>query len=234
MKNNDVNLDTIIPKLRKIYALTESPNPGEAENAKQMFAQMLARYQLDIGSVLTTETIVSGMRNEEIKGRGSQRSKWEVRLSMGVAGAFDCMVVTGSKNGSWHLTFIGHDSDIPLVLYFFKMLRKNIGRNSKTKWSKVNDRNTYAHSMVTVVNSRLSDIYKRKAEVLNEEILALVPLKKQAAKDHMNSTFKNLRNVKITSSSNGSYKAHEQGQEDGKNIGLGKPLQEGTSNQQLH
>lgn len=228
-----MEIEDVKRKADKLLALAASPNENEAAQAMRMLGKLLAKYELDMVDIRTSEDAGGQAVREDVMGRGRQRRMWEIRLSVGVAGVFESVVITTKKPDYWKMSFVGNKADMPLIVHFFTYLRKNIGVKSRVEFSSVADKNLFCHSATTAVIKRLKAMYMAKQEELPSEVRALVPLKKEEARRKAAEEFPKSVKETVGAKSNGSIDAFLKGKQYGKEIPLARPVESGTPNGQL-
>lgn len=100
------DIDKIKEKIKKLFALSKSPNANEAAVALEMAQKLMAEYGIKRNQIGEFEVI-----EEEIKGNGGKRPpRYEVYLVNSVASSFGCKTAYGKI----HLKpkqFFGYDYD---------------------------------------------------------------------------------------------------------------------------
>lgn len=221
----------MIDKIQKLLALGTSPNPHEAELAQRKAAELMAQYAIDFADLRT------GKKPEELYIRinveGSSESerivKWESFLAGSVAKCFDSAIVNTrtydlqAGEVRWNIAFMGTKSDLELAIFFFKYLRRTVGRAAEVNCRLVEDQKTFAISMCLVLQERLLELYQRVQDIIPTDCRALVLVKKQEVSEFKAKQFPNLQKgspIKI----NGSNAAYNAGKEAGKRVNLNRPI----------
>jgi hypothetical protein len=87
------NLNKIKSRIRKLLALSKSPNPNEAAVALETAQRLMAEYNVKRGDVGE-----SGITEEDVKGGGGEKPPhYEAFLMGAIAGAFGCKCAYGPK-----------------------------------------------------------------------------------------------------------------------------------------
>jgi hypothetical protein len=83
--------DKITAKIKKLFALSKSPNANEAAVALEMAQKLMAEYGIKYNDMGEFEVI-----EEEVKGNGGEKPpKYEVHLTAKIAEAFGCKCAYG-------------------------------------------------------------------------------------------------------------------------------------------
>lgn len=233
-ERNGLTREEVMVKIGKLLALTTSSNEAEASLAMERAAALMEKYSLTLEECQTKEDVHDSIRTVEVPGRTEKKVKWEGSLAAGVAICFDCKVVnvttTYTQPPSWKMVFIGTKADVEMTTYFFKYLRRCIGRTTEVQnpGHGVRFKNTYALGMVTVVYRRLKDMYKKRETFKTSDSLALVPVKKNEVDQHIKNNFGKVKNEARAQFSNRS--AWMRGRIAGQKVALNRAV--GNGNEQ--
>lgn len=240
--------DRIIDRIRKLMALSSSPEPGEAESAANMATRLMEQYEIGMADLRTGKRTGDSLIEESVQAAKRRLGDWEGTLAVYISRTFDCQVVAGSSPTTplgAHLSFLGYEADVQLSLYFFKYLRRVVGRNSskvlekeKKKFKELfphahgrkahsygeAEARSYAFGMVSTLKDRLDLIYQKKEEMHQQAGTTDIVLAKKSAVEeffkqkypHTSKTFGNKRM--------GSSKAYRQGASDGQKVQLNRPV----------
>jgi len=222
--------EEIIAKVQKLMALGESPNPHEAELAKQKAAELLALHDMSMMDVIAKkkkdgtimDIVNKALFDEYVEGNYT----WEGMVLVTLCGVFECSTVRSYAEYSLKRQFVvfGTEQDLEMIAHFFRYLRMRI--MNKQRSEKMNKKQSYfyASGVMTTINTRLRDMYKRKEEILksNVETKDLVIFKKDLAEKAMNEAFPNRKQRK------GPQKvdrhAFNVGMNDGQKIPISRPI----------
>lgn len=225
-------LDKIKDKIRKLIALASSPVEAEAKLAMQKAGELMAKYELSISEIRQAEgrDILDMIKNVTIDGIGEKRRGWESVLSLAIAKAFDSDIVLSSRWNDdegcyqWTIVIIGHESDVDLVVYFHKFLRRYIWGMARMEYNTVKDRESYCLGVVATISDRLKEMYKKKEDVMDSTCTALVLVKKDAVAEKKHNMFPNLKYVNLTGNRR-NWDAYDKGIKDGHDVNLARPIE---------
>ena len=116
------DIDKIKEKIKKLLALSRSPNPNEAASALRMAQELMAEYKIDQTSVNIFdigEETVSAARHRNVP-------RYEVRLCNKISDAFGCRLIHychGNKC-AWH--FIGLQHRAQIAAYIGQILLRKL------------------------------------------------------------------------------------------------------------
>jgi hypothetical protein len=134
---NDV--DKIKAKIKKLFALSKSPNANEAAAALEMAQKLMAEYGVQYAGEGEFEII-----EERVKGNsGEKPPRYEVHLISKIAGAFGCQVAYGGRYlpneffGSFDYghTFVGLEHRVKIACFIADVLLRKL-RNARTTYVK--------------------------------------------------------------------------------------------------
>lgn len=220
-------LAKIKDKIRKLIALASSPVEAEAKLAMEKAGELMAKYELSIAEVRESEghDIKDMVEDVFVNGVGDRRRNWEAMLGHAISQAFDAEIIlsSGGQIDSWGVHFIGHKSDVELVVFFHKHLRRHVWGMARMNYKTKHDRESYCFGAVETLRKRLNDMYKRKQEVMDESCTALVVVKKGAVSEKVKELYPNLRKSSIGQRST-NWRAFDSGKKDGEKINLNRPV----------
>lgn len=229
----------------------------EAEAASEKAGNLLAEYGLTIEDLATVDEAMTHMIDQVIFGMTAHRQVWESLLGNACAKAFDCYMLYTPQNhtrdGRWRMNVLGMKKDVELVSHFFSYLRRSVSRRTsiyKEEYKRElyrdgyrnghevgglvkNAGTNYARGMVNTLWNRLMEInryQKKAAEATN--CMDLVVVKDKAVNDFINQQYPN-RQKSSTQRPKGNWLAYKQGQADGKDIALSRPLAGAKDRQRL-
>lgn len=127
------DLQKVMRRLRKILALANSSNPGEAAAALQQAKTIMDRYGIDAvdaEATAVTETTVSSSR--------ADMPAWESILLSVVRNSLGVQIIyqqyrrkAGYRRPKTDITFIGEGPKAQIAAYAFEVLRKKLGKSMK-------------------------------------------------------------------------------------------------------
>jgi hypothetical protein len=127
------NTDKITYKIKKLLALSNSPNANEAASALRMAQKLMEQYNIDAESVSRCD-----ISKEELKGNsGEHPPKYETGLVFHIAKAFGCRPAYGGVKvkGRWCYghTFIGIEHRAKIAAFMAEVLLRKL-KSARTKY----------------------------------------------------------------------------------------------------
>lgn len=205
-----MNVDkAVLDKIKKLMALTASPNLAEAEVALSKAHQILKEYNLSMEDI-EQDNRFSILEEDYLE--FSKERKWRTQLSATVADYNYSSVLKVTRGSTSTLRIVGKEHNIVATRVMLDYLVATVERLSKTL--PVKQRESYKLGIVQTLNSRLMDARKEEAVECNALVVR--------EKDSINQYFKEKGNIttevakyKITNSV-----AYHKGTMDGYNISL--------------
>ena len=210
-------------KLLELGDADNNSNPNERESAMRMAAKLMAEHAIDFVDLRDGQKKDETFITIDIVSASTQKVSWQAALAAAIARTFDCKVISRAGREKWTLTFVGMKSDLEIATFFYKSLRRTVGRMGETTYEKVADRNTYCYGMVLTIADRLTDLFARRAEFIPSDCRDLVLVKTQELDKHYKNLFPNAVNSRKTTLS-GSKDSFEKGKADGKKVALNRPI----------
>lgn len=214
----------IVDKIRKLLSLgANNPEGNEAAAALRKAAELAELYGLALSDVdrETGETVVE---ETELNCLHDRYSVWMRPLSTFMANIFNCRVIIQTRRFSdpgKFFIFIGTPTDIKLAVWYFKLIRLKIIRQSKAKFHLVADQKTYGYGAICTLQERLETMFvKKQEEIRTSDVRALVVVKNAEVDKAVDIRFPNLKKTKNKANLSGSSDAFAEGQKDGRTMGL--------------
>jgi hypothetical protein len=217
--------DKVLDKIRKLLALAgengfTNDNEHEAKVAFRKAAELMEEHGLgmaDIGSKGEKSNIL----DFKIRAGIEKYKVWSTRLMSSLAMCFDSKCIT--LGGSNDMIVVGMKEDVEMIVWYFNYLKIRIARAASTKYSTIGDQKSYGLGCVTSLHKRLQEMFvKIREEVRTETTTALVVVKKKEIDNKFKELFPSARMVKSNPKvRNGSF---NHGFEDGKTMGIGRPI----------
>jgi hypothetical protein len=197
-----MNKSEVIDKIRKLLALSESPNENEAALAAEKAREMLSRYNLGMADLSIGEIKSRLEITEKVVEDSKILQDWVQNLISYVGEAFDCHCMVNNKPGRRNkILFIGSAEDAEVAVYVFQYLRQTLrvmARNRlkelKTKnpeWSSYRLKCSYLEGAVRRIGERL----RTGAQKLQEEEKAvctdLIVVKSDEVQKYVEKKFRN-------------------------------------------
>ena len=130
-------IDKIKAKIKKLFALSKSPNANEAAIALEMAQKLMIEHGIKRNDVGEFEVI-----EEKIRGNGGERPpKHEVYLTSKIADAFGCRSAYGYQGYSenWHryygYTFVGLEHRVQIAYFIAEVLLRKM-KNARNNYMK--------------------------------------------------------------------------------------------------
>ena len=130
-----LDIENVITKVKKLLALTKSPNEHEAALAAARVSELLLKYKLDMSHIEGTEDQDDGIIEERIdvtNGMNSRSHKWMTILAINVAKICFCktITITGTKT----IAFIGKKTDVSIAKELYFYINSQIIRITNDEW----------------------------------------------------------------------------------------------------
>lgn len=229
---NSKEKQEVIARCAKFAAMAtqKDVSPHEAEIAKRMLAETLAKYSLSQMDIINRETYSQDVDVSFINPYGGQqRKRWEDYLMSGICKLFEVHPVTTPDPSSGETCYglVGFKDDLLLVGYYYKFLRRQIHQTGKIKFTRQKERDSHGIGAVQVLISRLQVVIARRNEIVAETSTALVIKKHNAVEAEFTKHFPSIRKVRRTRD-NVDRGAYLQGRADGQSMSLNKGVNGGT------
>jgi hypothetical protein len=222
----DAERQSMIDKVMKLLELGKDGSgafTAEQEVANNMAAKLMAKHAIDFSDLRSTKK-GHVFEHHKVDPLDEIYSAWEATLANVIGKAFDCKVVMSRpRHGTWYLNFLGTKTDLEVSIFFYRHLRRTVGRKAEISFKLKRDREAYCFGMVDTLSERLTDLYQRRQESMDSECRGLVVVKQDGLQDFIGTQFPSLskgRSRKIT----GSREAWAKGQSDGRKVGIGRPI----------
>jgi hypothetical protein len=131
VKNNtNTGIDKIKNKIKKLFALSKSPNANEAAAALEMAQKLMDEYNLIKTEIPTLDVA----ENEAPRSSGNTPPQYEINLAVSIAEAFGCKVLLNKKLDLKNLVyqntykFIGVDYRPEVASYIAAVLFRKLRR----------------------------------------------------------------------------------------------------------
>jgi hypothetical protein len=248
----DQQKQDIVNRIMKLLELgneEKNSNPHERELAQKKAAKLMAEHAIDFADLRTGKPKANSFIRFDVDGSEETHIIWEDCLAAALSHVFDCQIVNTWKTyfdeeterfkKKWILSFVGAKYDIDIVVFFFKYLRRCVGRMSevnvkmenlsesitKSKYQLNLAQANYCFGMIRTIDVRLQELYKKREEYFSADTKALMIVKKDALEDYLKSIFPNLKkNKPITLK--GDLSQYRKGQDDGKKVNLSRPIEQ--------
>jgi hypothetical protein len=121
-------LDKIRDKIKKLFALSKSPNAHEAAHALEMAQKFMGQYQIDWGDINFFDVADSNIQGNS----GEKPPKYELSLSVSIGKAFGCKIAYGAikTDCGWRYghTYIGIEHRVKIAAFILEVLLRQLKR----------------------------------------------------------------------------------------------------------
>jgi hypothetical protein len=204
--------DAVLAKVKKLFALGESPNEAEALAAIEKAHELLKLHNLDIMDI--KEDSKYGIIEDSLYS-GVNESRWKSYLAMGVSEANFCTVFKRSYRDGFSMMIVGKSHNIVVAKEMLTYLINTLERLSKRYEAK--DRVSYKNGASQALFDRLT-----KINVNDEDCHGLVVVEKAMVDDYLS----NLEMTsKVVSTVSKSSLAYYKGVKDAQSISLNSQIE---------
>lgn len=213
-------IDDIQRRLKKLLALSASPNKAEATLAMAKASEIMEKYNIRTMDV-DVDNNTANIATYTLNGYTVEHEKWESALAASIAAPFDAKAIIhyNEKENRWCVVFVSSVSESMIIVDLYKRLRRVVSKFSKEyargKRGAVKD--SYAYGMVNTIHTRLTTLYKD-----TEESRALVLVKDTAIDEKIKSLFGSIKDSKAPTAEN--KRAYLTGEKDGYSVSLHKSI----------
>jgi len=222
----DAEKQSMIDKIMKLLELGKDASgafSAEQAAANEMASRLMAKHALSFNDLRGSKKGFSFDR-QKVDPLDEIFCAWEASLAKAIAEAFDCSIVTNkSRYTPWYLNFLGTKTDLEISIFFYRHLRRTVGRKAEIGFRLKRDREIYAFGMVNTISERLQDLYKRRNAVMDTESSALMVVKVDGLQGFVKNQFPSLKKGR-TRWLRGSMEAYQKGQADGSKVSLSRPV----------
>lgn len=136
MEADKSELERVMGKIRKCLALGASNNPNEAATAMRQAQALMAKYNIDAGTLEVADIMEDSVRSQFT---ATKVSPFELRLMNMICDAFGCDLIwtKGSSYGDncnemyGRYNFVGHKSQVPIAVYTATVLVRKLSKARK-------------------------------------------------------------------------------------------------------
>lgn len=215
---------SIIEKVKKLFALGQSPNSHEASLALEMAQRLMAAHNLTMNDVEVGE--IKSERLSSIA-TATKAKDWELHLYDSVVNAFGCGLMFSAGYPYAAYVFVGPKTEVALALYAATFLQRALVRARSAFTATLKDkRDEYGDPLNRADKTAEVDAYCRgwvRAAVAKVEHLVPNPAKVKAIALYIDQN-KGGGKVKTNARGGGSHDAAAQGRADGDSVSLNKPV----------
>jgi hypothetical protein len=239
--------ESLLNRIRKVQALTNSPNLGEASNATAKLSELLFKYNLELADLTSTDDglIDTSYITEHFATSNSKRAiNWKRVLVFRVARYNFCRALTYTSSSK--MAIVGQKHNIEFVKWLCNKLFDELPRLAEIGWlyyqleCNANGvkpelhgkswKNDFLHGACNVIQDRLYKQFK-ESQNANAESTALVVQSKRKVNDAFNQVFPQTSNVSFNT---GNYSSGRvKGKTAGAKVGLNQPIKSGNTRKEL-
>jgi len=222
----------IIEKIKKLLALSASNNEHEAALAASHVQRLLSEHNLALADI---DAAVRPAKADQVETAVAKTlPKWVRHLSAGVCDAFDCQAIHHPAAGK--MTFIGVGADVQIAAYTFSYLDNTVRRLCSSYMKQYPADRLAARQRELLRQSyylgAVDTIYGRLQKQKQQTPItpgALVPVKQGLIKLAVQElgTIRTVHSRRSFINKN----AYNQGQEDGRDVGIHRGIDGGGSTQ---
>ena len=123
--------ESILNKIKLLVKLSESPNPNEAQNAKDMVDKLINKYSITQEELQSVVDKKSAYCENDLVFNTQNICGWKSQLALCLAFKFDCQIVQEQViptegQSSYDYYVFGDDSDAFNVKHYFNVLNNKI------------------------------------------------------------------------------------------------------------
>jgi hypothetical protein len=187
IKMSELNMDKIIDKVSKLFALSESSNEHEAESALLKAQEYLAKYNLTMKDIRMNQEMnenINNPINDFSTGITYKKAQWKGTLGSVLAENFKCYCYNRMR-GTNHLYFMGRKQDVFIcnlaLEYAINAIMKEVKRIKaiyvKIGRSTAGIENDYARGFISGLRQKFEEQKKNNQEwalilVKDDELVA--------------------------------------------------------------
>lgn len=231
-----VDMESIANKIKKLLALSQSPNEAEAIAASKKAQDLLTRYNLSMADVADPQAIDEEVEQQTLFHLDSKR-EWVITLLDGVARANFCSIImTSGKGYGCDYKLIGRPSNIAVASLMYEYLSETVERLARTTPNTTGEKgfkNSFRLGCANRLYWRLLDTIKEQCEngITSEDgvscsaiaVTSLYEQRKAEIEAYRDSTYGKIKSHKCRNSisSNEGYLA---GDRAGQQVSLNKQV----------
>ncbi len=218
----------MVERVMKLLSLADSEkndNLHERESAQRLAAKLMSEYSLDFIDLKANSKKEDLFIRIDVGGAEGIKVNWEFSLAGSVAKCFDCKCI-GNSADTWKLCFLGTKSDIEIVVFFFKYLRRTVGVMSERRYPQIRERNNYAFGMVMTLKDRLEELFAKREEFIPSNCKDLMVIKNDDLQKYVKDQFPRISHTRFNIGKDAH--SYNRGREDGKKVNLSRPISNGS------
>lgn len=237
--------ESILVKIQKLLALSESANEHEAAAAASKAQELLFKHELSISDLEGVEANAKPVREEQlVVNEGHRGVNWKLKVLDAVVKTSMCRYLV-----SWYTLrpnrtvtkayIIGRPADIEMAKYTFNFLRTELERLATAyvasytgPWHGITVRNSWLMGAATGVSVKLNAEFDARRES-SKKSTALIVNKETAIKEFMEREYPNLKGSYSSTTGDIARSAYTDGYQTGRQLGTARALSDSGSNKRL-
>lgn len=163
----DVDMESIANKIKKLLALSQSPNEAEAIAASRKAQELLTQYNLSMADIADPQSIDEEVEQQTLFHLDSKR-EWVITLLDGVARANFCTIIMATGRGyGTDYKLVGRPSNIAVASLMYNYLSETVERLTRTAPNTSGERgfkNSFRLGCANRIYFRLLETIKEQCE----------------------------------------------------------------------
>ena len=150
-----IDKEKIVDKIKKLFALSESPNENEAARALENANRLLLKYNLEMKDINNDININSMM--EETLLKAGRLVSWKIVLYIAVSKLNNCVIyISNIRSGNKSVQVIGKKQNIEITSLMFEYLSETL--EAKMKISRPYDKKAFRQGFCDAIESKILKI----------------------------------------------------------------------------
>ncbi|WP_319478411.1 DUF2786 domain-containing protein [Marispirochaeta aestuarii] len=180
MNNENLKSEKLINKIKKLLALSSSPNESESAAALLKATELLAKNELRIEDIRDECSIIK----ENVLDVVSIIKPWEEKLISCITKATFTEVLVLHIKSYEHLRIIGRESNVITAKVLYEYLQETIRRKAKLFHECIDDVESFSLGMVESIKGKFEQrLAKEKEKVANKKQIVII--EKGSKKENM-------------------------------------------------
>ncbi|WP_319416464.1 DUF2786 domain-containing protein [Marispirochaeta aestuarii] len=170
---NDEQLKTkkLIERIKKLFALTESPNESESAAALDKAKELLAKHKLSIDEIKNETALVKEKLLEVV----IDIKPWEEELLSCITNTTFTEILVLHIDGNKHLQLIGREANIITAKLLYEYLHDIIMKKGDLFHECIDDIESFRLGMIESIKYKLKQrlLYKKSVETMKYQIVVV-------------------------------------------------------------
>jgi hypothetical protein len=193
--------EKIVDKIRKLLALSESPNEHEAMLAMENANKLLMKYNLEMSDVSESVDLNNIIENNILS--GMKLASFKTNLLSAVMRLNNCEIIIHNRiRGEKTIKALGKRHNIEVSVSMYEYLNSTLDRLSSKRDKRLNSLSFklgFAHSISQKVDEILRERNKKQNE-FDTQCTALVIQEKALVRNFIKQQYPNLRTISTSAS----------------------------------